>query len=91
VGGSPAEPCAAPDPARRTAVPGDHARVGYLWYLYRLVEGGFASRIMFGCYSGRSGIQTIVDAPFLSREEKAGILCGNAARFLRLAASICAP
>jgi predicted TIM-barrel fold metal-dependent hydrolase len=65
--------------------------VGYLWYLQRLVEGGFASRIVFRWTSPiRSNrvFQTIVDAPFLSREEKAGMLCGNAARFLRLAASV---
>jgi predicted TIM-barrel fold metal-dependent hydrolase len=37
------------------------------------------------------GIKTIVDTTFLSAEQKAGILCGNAARFLRLSASVCAP
>jgi predicted TIM-barrel fold metal-dependent hydrolase len=69
-------------------------RAGYLWYLQRMVEAGFAGRIMFGSDFAdqvESGVQTIVDAPFLSAEEKAGILCGNAARFLRLASSICAP
>jgi hypothetical protein len=69
-------------------------RAGYLWYLQRLVDSGFAERIMFGSDfpdQVESGIQTIVDAPFLSAEQKAGILCGNAARFLRLAASVCAP
>ena len=67
---------------------------GYLWYLQRLVESGFTRRIMFGSDFPdqlESGIQTIVDAPFLNAEQKAGILCGNAARFLRVAASICAP
>jgi hypothetical protein len=69
-------------------------RVGYLWYLQRLVESGFAGRIMFGSDFAdqvESGIQTIVDAPFLSAEQKAGILCGNAAGFLRLSASVCVP
>jgi predicted TIM-barrel fold metal-dependent hydrolase len=69
-------------------------RAGYLWYLQRLVESGFARRIMFGSDFAdqvESGIQTIVDAPFLSAEQEAGILCGNAVRFLRLAASVCAP
>ena len=59
-------------------------RLGYLWYLQRLVESGFAGRIMFGSDFAdqvESGIQTIVDAPFLSAEQKAGILCGNAAQF----------
>jgi predicted TIM-barrel fold metal-dependent hydrolase len=37
------------------------------------------------------GIQAVVDANFLSAEQKADLLCGNAARFLRLAASVCAP
>jgi predicted TIM-barrel fold metal-dependent hydrolase len=37
------------------------------------------------------GIQAIVDAPFLSAEQRADILCGNAARFLRLRASVCTP
>jgi predicted TIM-barrel fold metal-dependent hydrolase len=69
-------------------------RAGYLWYLQRLVESGFAGRIMFGSdfpNQAELGIQTIVDATFLSVEQKADLLCGNAARFLRLSASICAP
>jgi hypothetical protein len=69
-------------------------RAGYLWYLQRLVDGGFAGRIMFGSDFAdqvESGIQAIVDAPFLSAEQKAEILCGNAARFLRLPASVCVP
>jgi len=69
-------------------------RAGYLWYLRRLVESGFAKRVMFGSDFAdqvESGIQTIIDAPFLSPEQKADVLCGNAARFLRHAASVCAP
>lgn len=69
-------------------------RAGYLWYLQRLVDSGFADRIMFGSdfpNQVESGIQAIVDATFLSAEQKADLLCGNAARFLRLPASVCAP
>ena len=69
-------------------------RAGYLWYLQRLVEAGFAGRIMFGSDfpdQVESGIQAIVGATFLSADQKADLLCGNAARFLRLAASVCAP
>jgi hypothetical protein len=69
-------------------------RAGYLWYLQRLVDSGFAARIMFGSdfpNQMESGIKTIVDTTFLSAEQKAGILCGNAARFLRLSGSVCAP
>ena len=68
-------------------------RAGCLWYLQRLVESGFVGRIIFGSDfpdEVESGIQTIVDASFLSVEQKAGILCGNAARFLRLSPSVCA-
>jgi hypothetical protein len=69
-------------------------RAGYLWYLQRLVESGFAGRIMFGSDFAdqfEPGIQAIVDAPFLSAEQRADILCSNAARFLRLRASVCTP
>ena len=69
-------------------------RAGYLRYLQGLVDSGFTARIMFGSDfpdQVESGIKTIVDATFLSTEEKAGILCGNAARFLRLPESVCAP
>jgi len=69
-------------------------RASYLWYLQRLVDSGFAGRIMFGSDFAdqvESGIEIIIDTPFLSAEQKAGILCRNAARFLRLAASVCAP
>jgi hypothetical protein len=68
-------------------------RAGYLWYVQRLVDSGFAARIMFGSdfpNQMESGIKTIVDTTFLSAEQKADILCGHAARFLRLSASVCA-
>jgi predicted TIM-barrel fold metal-dependent hydrolase len=69
-------------------------RIDEMIALQRLVDGGFAGRIMFGSDFAdqvESGIQAIVDAPFLSAEQKAEILCGNAARFLRLPASVCVP
>ena len=37
------------------------------------------------------GIDTILAANFLTTEQKADILCNNAARFLRLEMSICQP
>ena len=37
------------------------------------------------------GIQAIVAADFLTSEQKADILCHNAARFLRLDAATCQP
>jgi hypothetical protein len=69
-------------------------RVSYNHYLQALVEGGFGKRIMFGSdfpNQQGAGIDAIVAADFLSAEQKADILCGNAARFLRLDSSVCAP
>jgi hypothetical protein len=69
-------------------------RAGYLSYLQRLVESGFAGRIMFGSdfpNQVEAGIDAIVGASFLNTEQQADILCGNAARFLRLALSVCVP
>ena len=63
-------------------------------YLQGLVEAGFEKRIMFGSDFPRhqlEGIEAIQRAPFLTMEQKADILCRNAARFLRLKASICTP
>ncbi len=74
--------------------------VAYMRHLRGLVEAGFGKRIMFGSdfpvpggakatdYM-RIGIDAIVTAEFLTAEQKADILCGNAARFLRLVESIC--
>jgi predicted TIM-barrel fold metal-dependent hydrolase len=59
-----------------------------------LVDGGFAKRIMFGSDfpdQTAAGIEAILEAGFLSAEQKADILCNNAARFQRLDASACAP
>ena len=74
------------------AVPRD----GYYRYLRGLVENGFAKRIMFGSdltstTQAGPGINAILAADFLSGDQKADILCKNAARFLRLSAPICAP
>ena len=68
-------------------------RVAYYRYLRGLVDAGFAKRIMFGSDSPaanqRVGIDAILDADFLSAEQKADILCGNAMRFLRLPETVC--
>jgi predicted TIM-barrel fold metal-dependent hydrolase len=59
-------------------------------YLKRLVDAGFENRIMFGSDQMLwpdailIAIETIEQAPFLSREQKRDILYNNAARFLRL-------
>jgi predicted TIM-barrel fold metal-dependent hydrolase len=39
----------------------------------------------------KPGIDAILGASFLTREQKADILCNNASRFLRLPAGTCAP
>ncbi len=70
-------------------------RAAYYRHLRGLVEAGFGKRIMFGSDSpvgsvGR-GIDAILAADFLSAEQKADILCGNAMRFLRLPESVCRP
>ena len=67
-------------------------RAGYYRYLQGLVENGFGKRIMFGSDFPdqiEMGIDAILAANFLSAEQKADILCSNAARFLRLDASTC--
>ena len=69
-------------------------RPGYYRYLKSLVEAGFGKRIMFASdfpEQVEMGIDAIVAADFLSAEQKADILCNNAARFLRLEMSICQP
>lgn len=68
-------------------------RAAYHSFLKELVEAGFASRIMFGSDGGpaqlASGIQAILEADFLTEQQQLDILCGNAARFLRLEPSPC--
>ena len=69
-------------------------RAGYYRHLRSLVENGFAKRIMFGSDFPDQvgpGIESILAADFLTPEQKADILCHNAARFLRLDASVCRP
>lgn len=65
-------------------------RAEFHTYLRRLVQAGFANRIMFGSDQmvwpaaiGRA-IDAIESAPFLSARDKRDILCRNAARFFRL-------
>ena len=78
----------------------DIRRASYMGFLRGLAEAGFGKRIMFGSDfpnppgSGgfaQAGIDAILTAEFLTPEDKADILCGNAARFLRLGASVCRP
>lgn len=69
-------------------------RPAYLRHLRGLVEGGFARRVMFGSDFPDQvgpGIDAIQAADFLTAEQKADILCHNAARFLRLPSSTCTP
>jgi predicted TIM-barrel fold metal-dependent hydrolase len=64
-------------------------------YLKRLTEAGFAKRIMYGSdqmlwpETIGLGIEAIESAQFLTEEQKGDILCGNAARFLRLNPGLC--
>ncbi|MEZ5316352.1 MAG: amidohydrolase family protein [Vicinamibacterales bacterium] len=67
-------------------------RAAYYRYLQGLVENGFGKRVMFGSDFPdqiEAGIQAILDAPVLDADQKADILCGNAARFLRLPPETC--
>ena len=69
-------------------------RASYYAYLRGLVEAGFGKRIMFGSDfpdQFQPGVDAILAADFLTPEQKADILCNNAALFLRLDASICIP
>lgn len=59
-------------------------------YLRGITEAGFANRVMFGSDQMvwpeviERSIRIIEDAPFLTSQQKRGILYNNAARFLRL-------
>ena len=68
-------------------------RPAYYSYLRKIVEAGYASRIMFGTDGGpkqiHEGIDAITGADFLDPQQKRDILCGNAARFLELPPSTC--
>lgn len=64
-------------------------------YLRRLVDAGFTRNIMYGSDQAvwpaiiPYSIEGIESADFLSLEQKRAILCGNAARFLRLDPKLC--
>lgn len=65
-------------------------RSEYYTYLRRLVEAGFGKRIMFGSDNGlKEGVTAILEAEFLTEQQKRDILCNNAARFLRLDEEVC--
>lgn len=65
-------------------------RSAYYAFLQRLVRAGFGDRILFGSDASLSeGIDAILEADFLTDQEKGDILCGNAARFLRLDETTC--
>lgn len=65
-------------------------RAEFYVHLRRLVEAGYAKRIMFGSdqmiwpQTIEVAVDSITGAPFLSEEQKRDILYNNAARFLRL-------
>lgn len=65
-------------------------RAQFYDHLKRMVEAGFEKRIMFGSdqmiWPGliRAAVETVEQAPFLSKSQKRDIFYNNAARFLRL-------
>jgi predicted TIM-barrel fold metal-dependent hydrolase len=65
-------------------------RAAFYRYLERIVEAGFADRIMFGSDQAvwpgaiERAVAVIEEAPFLTPGQKRDILYNNAARFLRL-------
>lgn len=66
------------------------ARAEYYALLRRLVRAGFADRILFGSDGPLAeGVAAILEADFLTEQQKRDILCGNAARFLRLEEATC--
>lgn len=65
-------------------------REEYYAFLERLVRAGFADRILFGSDADLGeGISAILEADFLTEQQKRDILCDNAARFLRLDGQTC--
>lgn len=65
-------------------------RAEYYALLRRLVNAGFADRILLGSDAFLpEGVAAIREADFLTDEQKRDILCGNAARFLRLEEATC--
>jgi uncharacterized protein len=65
-------------------------RAEFYRYLRTIVEAGYGKRVMFGSdqmvWPGviERAVEVIMEAPFLSEEQKRDILYNNAARFLRL-------
>ena len=63
-------------------------RAAFHDYLRHLVHAGFGRRIMFGSDGGpnrlREGIAAILEADYLTDEQKRDILYHNAVRFFRL-------
>ena len=61
-------------------------------WLRTLREAGVLDRVMFGSDNMplAAAIARSRDVPFLSEAERRAILCGNAARFLRLDKAVCA-
>jgi hypothetical protein len=69
-------------------------RAEYHAFVERLVRAGFADRIVFGSDSGLTsgvevGIDAVLEADYLTDDEKRAILCDNAARLLRLPEATC--
>lgn len=69
-------------------------RAEYHAFVERLVRAGFADRILFGSDSQLSGgveigIDAVLEADYMTDDQKRAILCDNAARFLRLDEGIC--
>lgn len=65
-------------------------RAEYYALLRRLVRAGFADRILFGSDGSLAeGVAAILEADFLTEQQQRDILCGNAARFLRLEEGTC--
>ncbi|NNF38334.1 MAG: amidohydrolase [Gemmatimonadetes bacterium] len=64
-------------------------------YLKRIVDAGHANRVMFGSdqmvwpETIDRAIERIENADYLTDRQKRGILCENAARFLRLGEEVC--
>ena len=65
-------------------------RKAFYNYLQRLVDAGFENRIMFGSDEMvwpdalSAAIDSVLNAPLLTPQQKRDILYENAARFLRL-------
>jgi hypothetical protein len=71
-------------------------RASYYRHMRGLVEAGFGKRIMFGSdFQGQPNVARAIDAiltaDFLTADQKADILCGNAQRFFRLPEAVCRP